>query len=224
MRFRKAFTLIELLITIGIIALLAALLLPMASRIREQAKGVQCLENLRQIGLGFQLYTQSNKDQFPPIGSWVYYTVAQNPNFNVWVTGLIPKAMGSRVSASIFRCPSDPLGAHPNQPYSYSANAQILGVSPTLRSFAIVNPVQIILVIDESSSTIDDLDWVPSHYVKDGHNLLSNRHDKAVEDSGNANDGRGNVLYCDFHADFIPRIDSTNPACWLAYPTQTPLP
>jgi len=225
MRGNRAFTIIELLVTIGIIALLAAMLLPLANRVREQAKGITCLNNLRQIGLGFSLYTSANREQYPPIGKWVYYNNATlSPNQNIFVTGLIPKAMGSHISASTFRCPTDELTIHPTQPYSYSANAQILNVSPTLRTNAIVNPVGVILVIDESSATIDDLDWVPSHYAKDGRNLLSNRHDRASESSKDPTAGRGNVLFCDNHADFIPRLDSTQPAFWLAFPGQTPVP
>jgi prepilin-type N-terminal cleavage/methylation domain-containing protein/prepilin-type processing-associated H-X9-DG protein len=61
-----AFTLVELLVVIGIIAILVAMLLPALAKAREQAKVTQCMSNLRQLGIGVQLYRQYNKDFYPP--------------------------------------------------------------------------------------------------------------------------------------------------------------
>ncbi|HTR40915.1 MAG TPA: prepilin-type N-terminal cleavage/methylation domain-containing protein [Pseudomonadales bacterium] len=63
---KAAFTLIELLVVIAIIAILAAILLPVLATAQERAKRVQCLGNLRQIGIGALTYAPDYNDRVPP--------------------------------------------------------------------------------------------------------------------------------------------------------------
>ncbi|MEW6303372.1 MAG: prepilin-type N-terminal cleavage/methylation domain-containing protein [Verrucomicrobiota bacterium] len=61
----RAFTLVELLLVISIIALLAALYLPAAARAKAKAARANCVSNLRQLGLGFRMFADDNSGKFP---------------------------------------------------------------------------------------------------------------------------------------------------------------
>lgn len=70
----RAFTLIELLTVIAIIGILAAILVPVVSRVRDSARSTQCLSNLRQLGMTTQLYVSDNRNMLMPLS----YTFTQS--------------------------------------------------------------------------------------------------------------------------------------------------
>lgn len=85
---KNGFTLIELLVVIAIIAIIAAILLPVLASARKRAMTIQCVANLHQWGLGFQIYGNDNSDSMPagwydPNGMWMVALQQYIPNCNI---------------------------------------------------------------------------------------------------------------------------------------------
>ncbi|HZL36437.1 MAG TPA: type II secretion system protein [Tepidisphaeraceae bacterium] len=101
-----AFTLIEMLVVLGIISTLIALLLPAITTAQRQAQTTQCASNLHQLGMAFQMYANSNKGWLPAWSGWHTYPSGQSDDSPgpAWTIELIPY-IGTPDSA-VYNCPA----------------------------------------------------------------------------------------------------------------------
>lgn len=130
MRFSKTlagrqagFTLIELLVVIAIIAILASMLLPALNKAKAKGQGITCMNNHRQIALGWRMYTEDNRDQIPfasedsrqpwtLAATWVTGTLDFDPNNRSnWDPNmdLVKSPLYTYIGKNVklFKCPSD---------------------------------------------------------------------------------------------------------------------
>src|SRR5688572_3450218 len=107
---RRGFTLIELLVVIAVIAILAAIALPALARAKKQAQRTVCLSNLKQVGVGIQLYADENEDSLPgPVkaGAQASYDITSSHQLIWYIAEKIgaPRPQTQRKVANIFVCP-----------------------------------------------------------------------------------------------------------------------
>ena len=183
--FGHAFTLIELLVVVSIIAIMAGLLMPALSKARTKGKQIACVNNLRQLGVCFQLYNADNDgrlaDNLPDrqIGPNINLTTS-----NCWVLGNMTNRLEATntaliqlgkffpyaTSAGIYRCPADPSQvAGVSRVRSYSMNgwvgSRVMDDSYDNRTFRtymkesemnLPGPGALWILTDEHQAGIDD--------------------------------------------------------------------
>ena len=101
---KKGFTLIELLVVIAIIAILAAMLFPVLSQAKQHAWTVQCVSNLRQIGMGMKMFADENNELYPESGADIHWgTNDPTTGKPSWMEQIFPYVQNTNV----YNCPAN---------------------------------------------------------------------------------------------------------------------
>jgi prepilin-type processing-associated H-X9-DG protein len=243
------FTLVELLVVVGAIAVLIALLLPTLRRSVQASQQVVCLNNLRQISLATMLYCHDNDGALPgwaqdsPNQSafdWIYWQ-AGDPTSPYYDVNRSPVARYmNHPGAKVFRCPADPIESHivfhGNQAYLYSYclnrwTSQMKVEAPS--SWGWPDPVGFMPVwnlkdVVDPSEIIMYVDEDPRRcYDGTWWNQLNalETHDALSylhERWHDVDDiqKRGNVAFCDGHGEFVTEGFSRQTEHW--YPRRLP--
>jgi prepilin-type N-terminal cleavage/methylation domain-containing protein/prepilin-type processing-associated H-X9-DG protein len=200
----SAFTLIELLVVIAIIAILAAILFPVFAQAREKARQVGCLSNMKQLGLGLQMYAQDFDETLPPANDAVR-------NFgDPAVYGRIPNFAGSLIpylkSRGILYCPSAIYNVpfaptlQPPNPLSdtnYMGNGVVMG-----RSLAVIDRPGDIVYCHEHNWRVNHAHLRPITQDKGKSYVAWHYISQVGEGYNNIHMQGGNLVFADGHAKY----------------------
>jgi prepilin-type N-terminal cleavage/methylation domain-containing protein len=195
--FSRAFTLIEVIVVLAIIAILMSLVYPMYTSISERAKATKDMSNLRQIGMATQTYLNDNDGVlFSPATTWM--SQLEPKYFSVW-----------RVLQSPFdkRSSSEKGTNAPVSPISYGVNLRIYPNNTAMSATKITNPTGFILFAPAQDNTATVNFQGVATTAAPGVTLLGNNNTVTSNPGGGAVGGthnsrmRINALFADLHCE-----------------------
>lgn len=143
---RAGVTLIEVLVVVSILAVLAAILLPALARARSQARGVQCLSNLRQIASAFHAYADANDGTLPD--EWSGLT---------WDALIFPHLPAE----GVYLCPADPTAEDDETSYEWRDRFQV----PADKPLASLGGAKLASILD--TSVVLTFETAPARHAAD---------------------------------------------------------
>lgn len=146
-RLRYGFTLIEMLVVLAIVALLAAVLFPVFSHVREKGRQAACASNLHQLGLALSAYTIDYDEQFP-----TSKIAAVNTTNIAWAGQVYPHVQNT----GVFRCPTDDTASANLPVVSYGLNLNLAAASSLA---ALAAPARTVLLFEVSGDTAQITDY-----------------------------------------------------------------
>lgn len=206
----RAFTLVELLIVIAIIAVLAALLFPAAQSTMEKARRAKCASNLRQLGASFTTFAQENDGYMP----WCRITIRadldgptpwldQQGNIRFAVTNLYAK--GYVRELGLWVCASDRIDNVPPSPVSVAKSA--VSFDPTKHcSYLYVVGYNVM----SSSERFSDAPVLTDESNEDEDGSLHANNMRPITANDNHGANYRVVLYLDGHVEAIEKPDAAN--------------